>query len=193
MNSTNIAKIISILLGIPWLGIIVYVLLSKTQLLPHQSNMFLWVFFIFTFLIPTLFFAWEYKHGEISDADITRRSERYKLLTLTVVSNTLALICAYVWGTWILFQLMSGVMLVLLAVYLITFYWKISLHMTFNVVGISLINMTHDWSHMYLYVCIPLVYWSRKLPRKHTTWQLIVGFVVSQGIMLLTAVWAGLA
>ncbi len=193
MTKKSIARYVSFVLGIPWLGVILYVFLTETGLSISQADTFTRIFFVFTFLIPTSFFVWEYTHGEISDADITRRSERYKLLTLTLVSNIVALICAYVWGTWLLFQLMSGVMVVLLAIYVITFYWKISLHMTFNVVGISLINMTHDWSHMYLYLCIPLVYWSRRLLRKHTTWQLLAGFVVSQGIMLLTAVWAGLA
>lgn len=192
MTKTQVAKLISFVLGVPWLGVILYVFLTQTGLRPEQADVFTRIFFVCTFLVPTSFFIWEYTHGEISDADITRRSERYKLLTLTFVSNAVALVCAYMWGTWLLFQLMTGVMLVLLAVYVVTFYWKISLHMTFNVVGISLLNMTQDWSMMWLYWCIPLIYWSRKLLRKHTKWQLIAGFVVSQGIMLVTAVWAGL-
>lgn len=189
----KIAQLISLVLGMPWLGVIMYVLLHQTGLDAQQYRFFVKIFFLFSFFIPTLFFIWEYRHGEISDADITKRSQRYKLLTLVCVSNVVTLVCAYLYGTPLLYHLVLGITLVLLAVYIITFFWKISLHMTFNVVGITMINITHEWRAMWLYVLIPLIFWSRRLLRKHTPWQLVAGFSVSQAILLGVAVWYGLA
>jgi hypothetical protein len=189
----KIAKLISFVLGMPWLAVIMYVLLHGTGLSDEQYRFFVQIFLIFSFIVPTSFFLWEYRHGEISDADITRRSERYKLLTLVCASNLVTLACAYVYGTPLLFHLVLSITLVLLAVYVITFFWKISLHMTFNVVGISMINITTNWQYMWLYALIPLIFWSRRLLRKHTPWQLVAGFAVSQAIVLGVAVWYGLA
>lgn len=189
----NIAKIVSFALGMPWLAVIMYVMLHGTGLSDEQYRFFVQIFLIFSFIVPATFFAWEYRKGEISDADVTKRSQRYKLLTLVCASNFVTLACAYVYGTPLLYHLMLGVTLVLLAVYVITFFWKISLHMTFNVVGISMINVLNDWQFMYLYALIPVIFWSRRLLRKHTPWQLVAGFAVSQAILLGVAVWYGLA
>jgi membrane-associated phospholipid phosphatase len=63
-------------------------------------------------------------------------------------------------------------------IYLITFYWKISLHTSINMIGITFINMATGWHYIWLYALIPVVAWSRLKLEKHTPAQLFWGAVI---------------
>lgn len=67
----------------------------------------------------------------------------------------------------------------------ITHFWKISLHAAINTAGTILINFLFDWNLPFLYLLIPVVFWSRYVLKHHTATQLFFGSVVSGAFVLL--------
>ncbi len=180
----NFASFVSFILGIPWVVIIVWVLLFETGLSTQQTQLFGFLFPLLHIVIPLVYVIWAVKRGHISDLDITKREERYGILTVVFMKNVISLVVIALFGNTLLLQLALTVFTVFTVAYVVTFFWKISLHMTFNTVGITLVNAVNDWQFLYLYALIPVIFWSRLNLKKHTVSQLIAGFVVSEVIML---------
>ena len=74
--------------------------------------------------------------------------------------------------------------MVFLTVFVITFFWKISLHMTVNTSGAILLNTLFHGAYLPVLVVIPLIFWSRLYLKKHTPLQLLAGCGISAGVML---------
>jgi membrane-associated phospholipid phosphatase len=130
------------------------------------------------------YLAWGMKTGKISDFDITKREQRYGILTATLISFLISLIITYYIGNEIVFQTLAIIITFLTIVYFITFYWKISLHMGVNVLSVILVNFFYGWKLPWLYLAIPLIFWSRYTLKKHTPLQLILGAIVSGTVAL---------
>lgn len=180
----KLAQLISLIFGIPWIIVIVFTLLTQTGLHDSQVALFALVFPILHFAIPMSYFMYAMRKGEISDIDITKREERYKILSVVFAKNVVSLGFVWYFGNALLLQLTLAIFLAFTAVYAITFAWKISLHMTFNTAGLVLLNSVHNWEYIYLFVLLIPVYWSRHVLQKHTHAQLVAGFVIPLGIML---------
>lgn len=119
------------------------------------------------------------KTHRITDWDVTKRQERYRL-------NIIALI----WGIlmWLIFQSSAPLVLTrqitpvlvwLFLFTLITFKWKISAHsgaITLVTVLISLRSGGWWWSCLTL---IPLVSWSRIYRHNHNWWEIVGGIGVA--------------
>lgn len=178
------AQIVSIIFGFPWLSIILWLLIYKTGLIQQQVAFFSIVLPTLNIIVPFLYFIWALRKGIISDIDITKRQQRYGVMTLMLVLQLISLKLIYSLGNARLLELSLIIDAVFICTYLITLVWKISLHMTINVIGILLFNVLFDWQHLYLLALIPLVMWSRLFLKKHTLSQLLAGTLVSGLIML---------
>lgn len=178
------AQIVSIIFGFPWLTVILWLLIYKTGLIQQQIAFFSIVLPILNIIIPFLYFYWALRNGTISDMDITKRQQRYGVMTVMLVLQLISLKLIYSQGNAHLLELSLIIDAVFIFTYLITLVWKISLHMTINVIGILLFNVLFDWQYVYLLALIPLVMWSRFYLKKHTLSQLIAGTCVSGLIML---------
>lgn len=178
MSMKRVAEAISLLLGFPWIVIIVGLLLDQNFLLS-----FLYV--VFLLLIPLGYVGFLLVRHKVSDFDITRREERFKPMLATMCSFTTAIALAWFFGTTRMFHLSMILYAVFLANFIITFFWKISLHMTLNVIGVILLNVIFHWTVPYLFLVIPLIFWSRLYLERHTVAQLLAGLFVSGGIMMV--------
>lgn len=188
----KLAQLVSFLFGIPWVVAIVWILLFETGLTGSQIKLFAFIFPFLHIVVPLVYMIHAVKKGEISDFDISKREERYGILTVIFVKNIMSLIAIALFGNAYLLHIGLAVVAAFTAVYVITFYWKISLHMTFNTVGITLLNVVTDWNHVYLFAILPIVFWSRYALKKHTPAQLIAGFAVSEGIMIIVLAYFGI-
>lgn len=187
-----IAKLISFLFGLPSIIIMLGALVFQTGLTNVQIMLFSVIFFIGYILIPSAYFLWSIKTGDISDMDVTKRSERYGLLTLVFVINIIMLVLVQRFGTELLLQSMLALFAAYVAAYIITFVWKISLHMVINTMAITVINELNGWQFLYLYAILPFVFWSRYVLRKHSPLQLVIGFLLTEGIILSVMHYYGL-
>lgn len=177
-HSMLLAEAVSIIFGVPWIFIIGWVLLFSSGLVKSQIIFMFIAFFILYFLVPTIYMLYSLKKGYIEDFDMTKRQERYGILSVLLVAHLMNLVLAFLYMTPEFIEKLLIVAIVYTTIYLITFYWKISLHMSLNMVGITFINMATGWHYIWLYVLIPLVAWSRLKLEKHTPAQLFWGSVI---------------
>lgn len=181
----NLAKFVSLFFGIPWLFAVIIVLLYKADLTRAQVLLLGGIFLIFNIVIPFLSLYYLYKSGRISDYDVTKRDERFAPLSITMFSFLISLILTGLVGNALIFEFSAIIFVILLVNLLITFSWKISLHMGINVASSMLINALYGWKFSFLYLSIPLIYWSRYTLHRHSPKQLIGGLVISGGITVV--------
>ena len=185
LKRMNPAKLVSLFFGIPWLFTLIIVLLYKADLTQSQVVLLSGIFLIFNVIIPFLSLFYLYRSGRISDYDVTERDERFAPLTITMFSFLISLILTGLVGNDLIFEFSAIIFVILLVNLLITFSWKISLHMGINVASSILINALFDWKLPFLYLSIPLIYWSRYTLHRHSPRQLIGGLVISGGITVV--------
>lgn len=178
------AHSVSIFLGFPWLSVVLWLLVFETGLIQQQIAFFSIVLPLLNIIIPFGYFLWALKKGTISDMDITKRQQRYGVMTLMLILQFISLWLIYVYGNAKLLELSLIIDAVFICTYLVTLVWKISLHMTINMIGILMLNVLFDWKYLYLLTLVPLVMWSRYYLKKHTCGQLIAGTLLSGVVML---------
>lgn len=181
-----LAKFISLILGpVVWIPAMIYVFLNKAQL-PPQSRFILFIAYgVFMFIAPFAYVIFSYFKGRISDLDISVRQQRYKYLFLFIFSLTTLTCIIYIFGTPLLLKLQILILLIVVVNTIITFFWKISFHMTTNIVGSLIVNFLFDWKLTYLYLTIPLIFWSRLYLKRHTVPQLLGALILNGAITLL--------
>lgn len=174
------AQLISNLFNIvTWLPIIYICLLSKTNLTSNQLRKIIPAIIIFQLIIPLGYILFLYFKKEISDFDMTKRKERIKPLSVTTISIFVSLILIYFSGNKFIIFFFLMIFILIFVNTLITLFWKISFHMAANTIAAILLNFLFDWQLPYLYILIPLIFWSRLKLKKHTVAQLIGGFLVN--------------
>lgn len=143
-----------------------------------KSTASLWLLPVILFstaLVPFFFMIYALRRGLISDWETTKRQERHSLnlVCLAVVFLTLFILCLA--GDRFLTNLFL-VLSVLMGLYtLITFFWKISGHMTANTAFVLVINLFFGWCFWWLFALLPLVAWARLIRNKHDIWQILAG------------------
>lgn len=140
--------------------------------------------FIATLLLAVFTLFALIKLKKVSDLDITRREERYWFLSLLNCLVFGLLVILYLMQVKeLLLQQVFIIWIILAISTVITFFYKISLHMTFAYTFLFLMNVLHGFSLWYLFVMIPLVYWSRFHLRKHTHGQLIAAVLLDSIVL----------
>lgn len=180
----SIAKVVSLALGLPWIIVLVYILLTHVHLTQEQLLQLLSVSVVFHIAIPGAYLIWAMKMGKIADLDITKREQRFGILTVMLLSYFCSLFIIQGIGNEVLFHIFAIILAYISVVYIITFFWKISLHMGVNVLSVILVNYFYGWSLSCLYLAIPLIFWSRYTLKKHTPLQLVIGALVSGSVVL---------
>lgn len=180
----KLAKIVSLTLGLPWIIVLVYILLTHVHLTQEQLFQLLGVSFVFHIAVPGVYLFWAMKTGKIADLDITKREQRFGILTVLLLSYFSSLFIIQRIGNETLFHIFAIILAYISVVYIITFFWKISLHMGVNVLSVILVNYFYGWTMPWLYLAIPLIFWSRYTLKKHTPLQLVIGAIVSGSVIL---------
>jgi len=180
VNKEQIARVLSFILGPQiWFPVLILLFLFKTGLTQQQIFILFPIVLFFQILLPFGVLFWFVKTKRISDWDIRIRKERYKILPIFIVSNFIALILIYYFGTPLFFHLYLIFWLVALLGVLITFFWKISLHVMLNTSATIIVNLLFMWSLPFFYLLIPIVGWARYYQKHHTISQILGGVVLS--------------
>ncbi len=178
------AQLISNLFNIAtWLPVLSLILLIKTKLTLNQLTLIIPAVVVFQFLIPLGYVLLLFFKGEISDFDMTKREERIKPLILTTISVLISVALIFLSGNRFIINFYLLIFALVFINTFITLFWKISFHMAANTTAAILMNFLFNWKLSFLYVLIPLIFWSRLKLKKHTVAQLIAGFVVNAGLI----------
>lgn len=181
MVSQNIrfAKLVSLLFGAPWITFLIIMMLVKVHLPIKNAQTIRVILLTLQLGFPFAYIVYAYKKGIISSLDMTNRRERIRPLVVGIVSFALSLSITYTIGAVELLNLQIILFVALFINFLVTIFWKISLHMALAVNVAILLNYLFSWQLPYIYLVIPLIFWSRYVLQRHTSAQLIAGFVLN--------------
>ncbi|AGI47760.1 hypothetical protein TALC_00764 [Thermoplasmatales archaeon BRNA1] len=184
------AKIISAFTQPPVISIPVFMLLNTEAAGLGGWLLYTLICIVFAIVLPMVFISYFAKRYGNDDGDIVRREDRYVMLALGAVFYLLGTVCLYLADApEITTVLMLCYLVVTVAVLLITFYWKISLH-SIGLMGPSMaLFVTFGLPGLALLLLYPPVLWARYYLKKHTPLQLAlapaVGFAITYAIFLL--------
>lgn len=161
-----------------WFPVMLAVTLFRTGMTKEQIMILLLSLAIVDVAVPILVFLRLLKKGTISDIDVSVRSERHLLFGFLLVVATASTALSYFLGNNLFFVLnLSGLILVL-TIFLTTFYFKISGHMMLNASSIFALNFLFDFTFVWLFLLLPLVGIARIYLKKHTLAEVLTGGVV---------------
>lgn len=176
MSPVKIAEIISKIIGpFLWMPILLILLIFKTGLSLDQIKIllplliFLLVVIPFTYLFIALRLDW------VSKWDLPKKEERRPILILLFVCAVTALLFIKNFGNGLILDLYILLMIIGFITSLVTFFWKISIHMVLDTTGVLLINFLFGWVFWPLFLLIPVVAWARLKLKRHTPAQLLAG------------------
>lgn len=185
MTKDTFAEIISHILGPKiWFPVLIFSLILKTDVSVKNIPILLAAFFIFQIILPALLFIVLIRYKKIKDWDIRERKERYKILPFFMTSTLVVVVTAYFYGSILFFHLIFALWLISSLGILVTYFWKISLHMILNTSAVIILNFLFDWTVPYLYLLIPIIAWARYHAKHHTLAQIIGGVILSILVVL---------
>jgi hypothetical protein len=188
----KLARFLSVVLGPQvWLPALFFLIIFRSGLNKPQLSLLLPLVFLLEVAIPLGYLFIAPKVGWATSWELPKRSERYPIFIITVVTSLASLTLIYFVGTKLLFDLSLLFLLMLIVSMAITFYWQISLHVTLNVFGALIANFLFNWSLPMLYVVIPMVMWSRYFLKRHTASQLVVPIILNSGIVFVGLYYLG--
>lgn len=180
MNSIKLANFISFILGPQiWFPVIFYLLLSRTDLSITYPKIIVPLIFLLQVIIPLAGPFIAFKKGKIKSLDIPERKDRVGFMLVASLSWLTSLLVIYFFGNFALFKTSLIIFVLIFIMFLITLFWKISIHVATNTAGVFFVNYVYGWHFLYLFLLIPLVAWARLKLRVHTPFQLISGFLVT--------------
>lgn len=161
-----------------WFPVTLVVTLFKTGMTKEQVMILLPTLAIVDVVVPIIVFLRLLVKGTISDIDVSIRSERHFLFGFLLVVATASTALSYFLGNNLFFVLhLSGLILVL-TIFLTTFYFKISGHMMLNASSIFVLNFLLGFHLWWLFLLVPLVGFARIYLKKHTLAEVLTGGVV---------------
>lgn len=166
--------------------------------LPEQLRLFvLFMVFINTFIIPSLFMLYLYRKGKITDIQVSNREERFLPLVLTTIlfMSTYYLLKSIGLNKIILLMMIAAISAIIVA-FIINIWWKISMHL----VGIGgLAGVFYGLSYIFqlnitpvitsLLILSGIVGFTRMQLKQHTLGQITAGFALgfTFGYLVLVA------
>lgn len=106
-------------------------------------------------------------------------------LAIDAVLTLVSFLLVFVYGNRLLLNIMLILIASLAILFIVTKYWKISLHTSLNTTGAILINFLFSWKLTFLYLSIPLIYWARLKLKRHSNKQLLAGIAITTAVSFL--------
>lgn len=178
-----VAEIVSFLLGGPLMLFLLSFLIIKSNLSHDRLVILFPLLLIFQFLIPLGYLLIAFKKKKIQNLDITNKAERRIPLLITFIAYLGSIMIVYVLGNQILLQLTILIVLLLGINSLVTLFWKVSLHMALSISTALLVNILSHWRFPWLFMFVPVIFWSRLVLKRHSVLQLVVGFVLNATVI----------
>jgi hypothetical protein len=136
------------------------------------------------FVVPFIFFLLMIKHGQISNWDTDSKAQRLPILFFGLLCNLGGLWLAHALGKTELMSVLIVYYLIAIVFFLITIFWKISLHAGINAILITSLNMFYGWRYPWLYLFLLAVMWARVYERHHTWMQVTLGALLGTGMVI---------
>ncbi|NMB83823.1 hypothetical protein GYA28_00880 [Candidatus Roizmanbacteria bacterium] len=186
MKTKKIAEVVSLVFGpLLFWPLMLVVIANRTRLSYEQYQIMFPAVLFFQIAVPLLLFFAALKKKKFSDFDITERKQRIiPLLTLTGLMIP-TMILAKIAGNKFFFDMYLMLFSVVVVNAIITFRWKISLHMAVATLGILIINYLYYWQFSLMIFIVPLLFWSRFYLRRHTFYQLLFGCLFSAAVFFV--------
>jgi hypothetical protein len=146
--------------------------------LTHDAATWLWAsgYVLLVLPAPLTYVVWKVQRGEISDLDLFVREQRLKPYLITVASSVCALAVIYFGqAPRLLFILAAAIGLMILLLFVVTLWWKISIHCAAAALFVTLAVGLLGSSAVMIVLGLPLVAWSRVRLHRHTTLQALLG------------------
>ncbi|MCA9390223.1 hypothetical protein KC571_02360 [candidate division WWE3 bacterium] len=144
----------------------------------------------FFFLIaPILIFLIFYFLGYLTDIDATERKQRPPVLIAKQISLSIGLFFVWMRAPGLTVQLYTWWYLITLSILLISFIWKISIHMTAASMLFWAVYLIFGSSMLAVFILLLPIAWARLTLKKHEPLQLAFGAVlplILWGIVSLT-------
>ncbi len=161
------------------------IIILKAGLTPIQLKIVLPLMFFTAIILPAMFWFFSLEKHWISDWEISKRGERFNIYSIFCFFWFLGVVVAYVFGNGLLTNLFLIFAIAFFAATLVTWFWKISIHMLIDTVIVSILEFIFG-GFWYFYLVLPVVAWSRFVRRKHTPAQLFGGFSLAMTIVFLS-------
>lgn len=182
-NIHTFAKIFSHLTGPPTeIPVIIFLLLNRAGVGRSSFLSYAAVFLFFGWGIPVAYFAYALRRGWIRDINATDRRDRPVPYAVAVAGWTILIFFVLNVPTFVDYPLFQYFYALLLVIWLITFFYKVSVHAALNTALYLLLNQVCDWRFWWLFPLVLLVCWSRWINKKHSFWQLVLGVAVAVGL-----------
>ncbi len=179
------AKIISRVFGVWELLIIYLLLIFKTGLTWDQIKILIPLTLILEVALPLGILIFMLVTKRISDWDITDRKQRPKFFLSVFVALALSMTATY-WltGLTVYLWIKLSILAIFAIIILITEFYKISIHITMNMLVVILTNFLVSFYFLPLVLMIPLVAWSRYVLKKHTPGQMLAAILLNSLIII---------
>jgi membrane-associated phospholipid phosphatase len=184
MPKTKIARIISEISN----GFITMILTPViTILVSPLNNTNKTILSLVYILSPILPYFVLKKMGKVSDYEFTKREERPPYFSAITIIFGIAFLLISTLNVEILSRVTLNIFAVSTVVTLITFFWKISGHMTYStILFTTLIFLFPDTPALYLFFLLtPFIGWSRIALDKHDLTQVTLGTLIPLTLSIL--------
>lgn len=196
---TPVARFLSVVLHpllIPSLGLIILFQLNtylSYSLTPNAKGMILLILFVNTAVAPVLSILLLKKTGMIRDVMLDERSERLVPLLLSAIYFfiTYYLLRKIALPSLLYFYVIGATILILLTL-IITYRWKISIHMVsmggltgFLISLAMLLHLNIDWMIILAFLASGMLGTSRIKLNAHNLSQVFAGYLLGIGVMLM--------
>jgi hypothetical protein len=136
---------------------------------------------------PVGYVLWLVRQGKVTDFDLRQREQRTWPYLITLVSVFLAWLTLHLGGApQLLMSLALAGWFQVALLFVITLYWKISVHSAAIAGLVVFIYALFGPVTLPLALLIPLVAWSRLRLKRHTLPQTLAGTIMGCGVMALT-------
>lgn len=180
----KLAFILSTILGFPWIIAIVILAIFKTGLDSSRTTVLLPAFIILECVIPFVYVLYAVRSKKVTSWDLPVKEERRIVMLIFLLDSLITLLLGLSLGNELLRNILIIFLAQCVASLMITYYWKVSLHVLINTVGVIFVNFLFHWQYPWLYILIPLVMWARYILKQHDIYQLLGGFGVGASISL---------
>lgn len=190
------AHAVSVLFSPPLLAVLALVALGW-RIGPRASAGWIALYLGLVVLLPAIYVAHLVARGEVSDFDLSRRSQRTRPFLATILAMALALVLLALGAAPAILQAVALAGLILCSVMLlVTLRWKISLHACCAASSAVLIGAAAAlglgaFALLWL-ALVPITAWSRVLLGRHDRAQVLAGAALGTAVPVLV-LWGWLA
>jgi len=182
----KIAEFLGVALGPHvWLPGLFLAIIFNSGLTEQELKIVFPIILLLQVVIPLFYLILAPKLNWVEKWDMEDKEERRPIFLLIITLTLISSGVIFFYGNQVLLQLNIIILTLILILFIITYFWKISLHISMNTAGVILLNYLYHWHWWWFFITIPLIFWARLRLKKHTSAQLFAGLIISAAVTLV--------